>query len=705
MSKRGIKLRSLFVILSVFTIIIFLPNTITAGPPEGSGDPLISGNCVGAPDEDTACIPSTIYYCSGAGGAPTCNPGYHPAVTTLSPPSCLIDGSSGCSCTCVMDSECVDNDGDGYYSAACEFGTDCNDNDDTVYPDAPEICDAITNQCPGDVGHNLIDRVGSGVGIAVTEECAYNGPGTAGVGICVAAIRTCQAGGFLDNEFCLGEITSQTEEISFSNCGVSGTEDCCNNLLDDDCDGLIDTDNECGVCTNDNTRNCGTTDVGICAYGTETCVGGVWGSCTGEVSPGSENIAIGNCADGLDNDCDAEKDWDTQIWSSGLVTGIDDGIIGDNECLVGFTDIFGVGGIHFNTTTPIENSVITIGCEITVFNITSIDAYVDEVSSSTSCQYYESRFISSSWSLAFFYCPVGSAGSKTVRCSVDQSESYNSTADITRSITVLQAPPTCLLTNATWEKTSVLEGTAVDLILNGTNCGGKSINFTIWEYDGSSGDDYVVSFIEIYNSATWTSQWQADTDGDGGNPEYYFIAKPEESPTSINSQTLGNPLLSVSKSPTGISFCQDYDITECDDNPLNLGFFTGSWETYDNVNGPCRRRQNGTGCEWSGGSCSQATEFEYNLDNNDPSCSNTQISCNYTESTTACSSGNKFFEVSYNATGDSDPANCNLQTRSLICPSTIALPFFGTFNIISVIVIVGVVYFFYTRREKKRLRT
>ena len=49
---------------------------------------------------------------------------------------------------------CADADGDG----VTECGGDCLDLEADVYPGAPEICDFLDNQCPGDAGHGLIDE-------------------------------------------------------------------------------------------------------------------------------------------------------------------------------------------------------------------------------------------------------------------------------------------------------------------------------------------------------------------------------------------------------------------------------------------------------------------------------------------------------------------------------------------------------------------
>jgi len=66
--------------------------------------------------------------------------------------------------------------------------------------------------------------------------------------------------------------------------------------FDNDCDSEVDEG--CG-CSEGETRNCGTTDVGQCEFGTQTCgADGLWGGCQGDIGPEAE------VCDGLDNDCD-----------------------------------------------------------------------------------------------------------------------------------------------------------------------------------------------------------------------------------------------------------------------------------------------------------------------------------------------------------------------------------------------------------------
>ncbi|NUO52960.1 MAG: hypothetical protein HOV80_29285 [Polyangiaceae bacterium] len=184
--------------------------------------------------------------------------------------TCDGDIDEGCDCVEGEMQPCFSGDSVFVNVGACIEGTQTCSADGKwgtcegeVLPSS-EICDAVDNNCDGTVDEGFE-------------------PVTCGQGVCQTSAPTCEDGAPRE---CIP--LTPPDEI----------EDC--DGADDDCDGSVD---EGCTCQNGQTQSCytgpvGTQNVGICAGGTQTCVGGQWGPCNGQVTPGSESC------DAVDQDCD-----------------------------------------------------------------------------------------------------------------------------------------------------------------------------------------------------------------------------------------------------------------------------------------------------------------------------------------------------------------------------------------------------------------
>ena len=216
-------------------------------------------------------------------------------------------GPSTESCHDDIDNDCdgavnegFDADFDGFMSAhmtsplngelkAC--GADCDDSDQSINPAAAEVCDGIDNNCNTSVDEGLDTPHGSCepdfpdninpalLHYGAPSQCRYE-PGTI----------VCSGGGLV----CQGAVF------------VGPTPEMCNGL-DDDCDGEVDYTLGMDDGIENEGSNCGT-NVGICEYGTTSCMSQDM-QCIGGVNP---ITVMPDSCDGLDTDCDGQTDEDAE---------------------------------------------------------------------------------------------------------------------------------------------------------------------------------------------------------------------------------------------------------------------------------------------------------------------------------------------------------------------------------------------------------
>ncbi|MBI5498625.1 MAG: putative metal-binding motif-containing protein, partial [Deltaproteobacteria bacterium] len=176
-------------------------------------------------------------------------------------------------CAPVGERCCVDADFDDYGSGVGCRGPDCDDEDPAVHPAVAETCDGADDNCDG-----ATDEGDPGGGLV----CATGLPG-----VCSGGVTACAGG------------------VVACNPTAAGTPETCDGM-DNDCDGWVDEDDSLRSLT----RPCydgsaGTEGVGTCVAGVQTCAGGTFRGCVGQVLPAVERCDSGdeNC-DGVVDDGD-----------------------------------------------------------------------------------------------------------------------------------------------------------------------------------------------------------------------------------------------------------------------------------------------------------------------------------------------------------------------------------------------------------------
>jgi hypothetical protein len=237
-------------------------------------------------------------------------------------------------CDGVEDLDCdsiCDKDGDGHTSSLfCAFSSkyvlgDCDDSNANVHDDMIESCNGVDDDCSsGSVDGSDEIWFGDGTSCGVGE-CS-----SVGIWECVSGLKkdSCDAGSPSVNDAscdgkdndCSGVVDEDYVSLETS-CGVGeclrgGLTSCVNGGVVNSCvagDSVIETcdtkDNDCDSeidegcnCVNGRTQECGSSDVGECSKGLQTCVNGDWGDCVGNVG------VVAESCDGKDNDCDGSVD-------------------------------------------------------------------------------------------------------------------------------------------------------------------------------------------------------------------------------------------------------------------------------------------------------------------------------------------------------------------------------------------------------------
>jgi Putative metal-binding motif len=143
--------------------------------------------------------------------------------------------------------------------------------------------------------------------------------------------------------------------------------------FDEDCDGQIDEADEGCACTDNATQPCysgamGTDGIGVCKKGVQTCVGGAWGMCTGEVLPSAETC------NGLDDNCNGLKDdnlGQTSCGTGQCAKTVENCVNGfAQQCIPGTSMLEVCNGLDDNCNGTVDDGLGSLSCGVGACRVT-----------------------------------------------------------------------------------------------------------------------------------------------------------------------------------------------------------------------------------------------------------------------------------------------------------------------------------------------
>ncbi len=235
--------------------------------------------CAGAADADGDGRPAEE---CGGDDCDDANPARHPGAAEI----CDADG---------VDEDCDpvtygfrDSDRDGWPDAACcngdNCGSDCDDQAPAVHPTEVEACDALDNDCDGNV-----DEEATATYVVDADGDGHGAIGGATVEACFRPVGYASSADDCDD--------------AHASAHPGAVEDCDAEDVDEDCDGEANPPALCW-CEPPASRAC-VPGYGVCAAGTQDCVSGRWASCSIRGTP--------ETCDGEDDDCDDRIDEGTTV--------------------------------------------------------------------------------------------------------------------------------------------------------------------------------------------------------------------------------------------------------------------------------------------------------------------------------------------------------------------------------------------------------